>query len=217
MKFSMLLMSYSYCPLPVRTWLIEKGLGTRTREIPCCKNTVKTSACLCSKENRSLVEDVNGKLPSLKGTMCAPLCGNLLFTAGLGESSKSSAGTRAKEASMVHVYSKARGWKLSSVVLQHDTSGGSLAHLPLKLPWRLIGKRDWRNPLPDIVSFCIMGSVSSGPVKEGLCSWYIIKKSLFSQIFLSHITNFLGFRTLRFYQLWSAFPLFLCHMVLFYF
>lgn len=83
-KVWMLFMSYSYCPLPVGMWLVEKGLGRLTREMPCCKNTGKTSACLCSKENRSLVEDVNGKLPSLKGTMCAPLCGNLLFTAGLG-------------------------------------------------------------------------------------------------------------------------------------
>lgn len=139
-----------------------------------CKNTVKISACLCSKENRSLVENVYGKLPPLKGLMCAPLCKNLLFTAGSGESSKSSAGTRGKEASTVHVYSQARGWKLFYMMLDHDKSRGSLAHLSFQLPWRLIGKRAWRNHLPDIVSFCIMGSVSSGPMEEDLRSWYII-------------------------------------------
>lgn len=164
-------MSYSYCPLPVWMWLVDKGLDRLTREMLCCKNTVKTSACLCSKENRSLVEDVNGKLPSFKGTMCVPLWGNLFFTAGLGESSKSSAGTKAKEASMVHVYSKARGWKLFCMVLQHDRSGCTLARLSFQLPWSLIGKRDWRNHLPDTVCFYITGFVSSGPMEEGLSSW----------------------------------------------
>lgn len=72
MKVSMLLMSY--CPLPLLMWLVEKGLGRPAREMPCCKNTVKISACLCSKENRSLLEDA-GSHPS--GEPCVPLCAKI--------------------------------------------------------------------------------------------------------------------------------------------
>lgn len=157
------------------------------REMPCCENTVNLSLSV-----------FKGEQVSCRGCKWqAPIPqGNHVWKSLVhctSESSKSSAGTRAKEASMVHMHSKARGWKLSYMVSQHDKSRGNLAHLPFQLPWRLIGKREWRNHLPDIVT-CILGSVFSGPMEEGLGSWCIILKSLFSWLFLSHITDFLGFR-----------------------
>lgn len=84
MNVSMLLMSYSYCPLPVLMWLVDKGLGRLAHKMPHCKNTVNQDLSLSvfKGEQVSLVKDVNGKFPSLQGTESGSLWGNLLFSAG---------------------------------------------------------------------------------------------------------------------------------------
>lgn len=87
MNVSMLLMSYSYCPLPVLMWLVDKGLGRLAHKMPRCKNTVNQDLSLSVFKGEQVedVEAVNGKLPSLGGTESASLWGNLLFSAGPGE------------------------------------------------------------------------------------------------------------------------------------
>lgn len=101
------------------------------------------------------------------------------------ESSKSSAGTRAKEASMVHMHSKARGWKLFYMVSQHDKSGGSLAHLPAFL------EVDWEKGLEESPSWhcillhygiCILWSNG----RRSLFLVYYFKVLIFLDIFITH-------------------------------
>lgn len=85
MNVSMLLMSYTYCPLPVLMWLVDKGLGRLAHKMPRCKNTVNQDLSLSAfKGEQVSCWRCKWQAPIPWGDQ-ASLWGNLLFSAGPGD------------------------------------------------------------------------------------------------------------------------------------